>query len=186
MGYMAKWGTKEFLVSANKIIVLEGLSTSLTLKEDSENDTSGTQPTNTRGRELRPISFRVRYLAAAGVNPREQIAGWEAELGSAYPLIIGGERFGAEKMKLTSVAVSDIRLSNSGSFLDATVTIMLEEYSEGKSSKLMNTSANGAASSSVSGNSTTEAAKKAALTATASVSDRVLRSSLPGREMTLK
>lgn len=138
MGYMATWGPKGFIISSQKIVTMEGLATSLTLKEDSENDTSGTQPTNTRGRELRPITFKVTYLAAAGVDPRGQIKEWEAQLGNAYPLIIGGERFGAEKMKLTKVDTSDILLTNSGKFLKATVGITLEEYSDGKTSKLLN------------------------------------------------
>lgn len=137
MGYMATWGPKGFIISSQKIVTMEGLATSLTLKEDSENDTSGTQPTNTRGRELRPITFKVTYLRAAGVDPRAQIKEWEAQLGNAYPLIVGGERFGAEKMKLTKVDTSDILLTNSGKFLKATVGITLEEYSDGKTSKLL-------------------------------------------------
>lgn len=170
MGYMARWGPKSFLVSPKKIAVLEGLETSLRLKEDSENDTSGTQPTNTRGRELRPISFKVHYLAAAGVNPREQIESWEAELGNAYPLIIGEKRFGAAKMKLTEVRSSEIQLSNRGDFISAVVNITLEEYSGGKSSQLVSTS--GVRSSSV---GTSDAAKKEAFGATASQADRALR-----------
>ena len=83
--YQCRWGPKGFIISPDKIVPLVGLSTSLTLKADSENDTSGTQPTNTRGRELRPMSFSVPYYAAAGVDPRDQIRQWEAELGNAYP-----------------------------------------------------------------------------------------------------
>lgn len=169
MGYMATWGPKGFLVSTKKVAVLEDLSTSLTLKADSENDTSGTPPTNTRGRELRPITFKVTYMAAAGVNPRGQIEEWEAQLGNAYPLIIGDQRFGAEKMKLTEVSTSGICLTNSGKFLQATVAIRLEEYSDGKTSKLIS-------SNSKSANAKKEIEDKvAALNATASASDRKAR-----------
>lgn len=179
MGYMAQWGPKGFLVSPTKVAVLEGLSTSLTLKEDSENDTSGTQPTNTRGRELRPITFKVTYLVAAGVDPRGQIKEWEAQLGNAYPLIIGGERFGPEKMKLKKVSVSDILLDNFGNFLKAVVSISMEEFSEGKTSKLISNSTTGANSTAASKaaatyNATVES-KKAAMSATASASDRATK-----------
>lgn len=183
MAYMARWGNKGFIVSPSKIAVLEGLSTSLTLKEDSENDTSGTQPTNTRGRELRPITFKVKYLRAAGVDPRAQIAEWEAELGNAYPLIIGNERFGEAKMKLTKVASSDILLSNSGTFLQAVVSITLEEYSEGKTSKLIKTE-NGnivnteAAAKAAETYKATIEAKKAALSATPTATDKMQKSPL--------
>ena len=167
MGYMATWGPKGFLISTHKIVVLEGLTTSLTLKEDSENDTSGTQPTNTRGRELRPITFSVKYLAAAGVDPRGQIDEWEAQLGNAYPLIIGGKRFGAEKMKLTKVDTKDILLTNTGAFIQATVSITLEEYSEGKTSKLVSAkSSNGSTAKSE------VEAQVAAINAKASASDK--------------
>lgn len=178
MGYMARWGPKGFLVSPSKVAVLENLSTSLTLKSDSENDTSGTQPTNTRGRELRPITFKVKYLAAAGVDPRGQIAEWEAELGNAYPLLIGGERFGPEKMMLTKVAASDIMLTNTGKFIQAVVNITLEEYSEGKTSKLLSGNTGGTTSTAEKAAATyaaTVAAKTQALKATASKADRAAK-----------
>ena len=140
MEYYARWGPKGFTVTGWRIALMEGLSTSLTLKEDSENDTSGTQPTNTRGRELRPIEFAVTYLRAAGMDPRDQINQWEKELGNAYPLMIGEQRFGAEKMKLTKVESSDIVIAPNGEFLQVRVTITLEEYSDGKTSKLLDNS----------------------------------------------
>lgn len=158
MGYQARWGPKGFIISPNKIVPLMGLSTSLTLKADSENDTSGTQPTNTRGRELRPITFSVPYYAAAGVDPRDQIRQWEAELGKSYPFLIEGKKFGADKMMLTNVETSDIQLSNSGKFISCVISITLEEYSEGKKSKLVGKSGSGG--------------KDAAMTATASLMDR--------------
>ena len=137
MAYMARWGPKGFLISPDKIVPLVGLSTSLTLKADSENDTSGTQPINTRGRELRPITFSVPYYAAVGVDPRDQIRQWEAELGKAYPLLIEGKKFGEDKMMLTKVDTSDIQLSNTGRFISCNISITLEEYSDGKKSKLI-------------------------------------------------
>lgn len=135
--YQARWGPKGFIVSQDKIVSMSELATSLALKKDSENDTSGTPPTNTRGRELRPITFKVSYYAAAGVDPRDQIRQWEAELGNFYPLFIEGKRFGAEKMMLTQVATSDIKLSNTGRFISCVVSITLEEYANGKTSILV-------------------------------------------------
>ena len=177
MAYQARWGPKGFIVSTNKVVTLGDLSTSLTLKKDSENDTSGTQPTNTRGRELRPITFKVDYIAAAGVDPRDQIKQWEAELGNAYPLLIGGKRFGAEKMMLTSVSTSDVQLTNNGRFASATVSITLEEYSEGKTSKLVKKSSSGgsAASKAAATYAATVENKKAALNATASSADKAAK-----------
>lgn len=186
MAYMAKWGPKGFIVSPNKIVALEGLKTSLSLKQDSENDTSGTQTTNTRGRDLRPITFKVQYLASVGVDPRAQIASWEAELGNSYPLYIGGERFGEPLMKLIKVDTSDVLLSNSGAFIKATVAITLEEYAEGKSSKLVKnksgkdsetTEPSASALQAAEKYRETVKAKKAALAATASPADKAQKKS---------
>ena len=137
MSIMAYWGPMSFEVSTSRIAVLQNLTTSLTLKEDSENDTSGTEPTNTRGRNLRPIAFDVVYHAAAGNDPRAMISMWESLLGFSFPLVIGGQRFGEGKMKLKNVSTNGIQLTNSGGFIQATVSISLEEYSEGKTSKLL-------------------------------------------------
>lgn len=163
MAVMADWGPQKFQISSSQVVILESLTTSLTLKQDSENDTSGTQPTNTRGRDLRPISFKVKYLAAAGANPRTEIEAWEALLGKMYPLNIGGRRFGAQNMKLIEVSTSDILLTNQGEFIQAVVSVKLEESSEGKTSKLLSNT--NAAEQAIND-------KVAALTATASSSDK--------------
>lgn len=180
MSYQAEWGPKGFIVSDRKIAVLEGLSTSLTLKEDSENDTSGTQPTNTRGRELRPISFSVTYMAAAGVDPRAQIEEWESLLGESYPLMIGGRRFGPPKMKLKQVSTSDVKLTNAGGMICATVSLSFEEFSDGKTSKLMKKDNTASASRAAEVYTLTVESKKAALNATASSDDRAKKKTSEG------
>lgn len=180
MTYMATWGPKGFIVSDKKIAVLQGLSTSFTLKEDSENDTSGTQPTNTRGRELQPMNFSVTYMAAAGVDPRAQIEEWNALLGESYPLMIGGQRFGPPKMKLKQVSVSDVMLTNSGGMICATVSISLEEFSDGKTSKLLKKGDAAAAAKAAEVYNLTVESKKAALNATASADDRAKKKTNEG------
>lgn len=129
MEYTALWGPKGFIVSPSKIVPLLDLSTSFAVKTDSGNDTSGTATTNTRGRELQSVSLSTLYVRGAGVDPRGQIAEWEAQVGKAYPLYIEGQRFGPQKLMLKSVEVSDILLSNSGKFLQCAVALKFEEYS---------------------------------------------------------
>lgn len=129
-GYLASWGPKRFLVSPQKIVPFQGFKTSYALKEDSENDTSGTAPINTRGRELQTMSFSTMYLRVAGTDPQAQIKEWENLLGSSYPLYIRGQRFGPAKMMLTQVDVDGVEFSNTGLFLKATISITLKEYVE--------------------------------------------------------
>ena len=137
MAYMASWGPMGFVVSPQKIITLEKFTTSMTLKEDSENDTSGTEPTNTRGRELVPMAFSETCVAAAGIDPLQRYNLWCALLGEAYPLMIGANRIGPARMKLKNVSMSDVTLSAKGDIIRATLSISLEEWSEGKTSALL-------------------------------------------------
>lgn len=190
-GYLATWGPKKFVVSPTKIVPFQEFKTTYTLKEDSENDTSGTAPTNTRGRELQTMTFSTTYLRAAGTDPQAQIKEWESLLGIAHPLYIRGQRFGPAKMMLTQVDVSNVEFSNSGIFLKAAVSITLKEYAEGKTTNVKSgtsTSSSGGAANRTgngTGNSSTRAAnvyaetvekKKAeAMKTTATKNDRAMK-----------
>lgn len=173
MKYMAQWGPKGFLVSPAKIVPLKDLSTSVALKTDSENDTSGTDPTNTRGLEPQTISLSTVYLRAAGVDPRGQIDEWSSLVGAAHPLLIAGKRFGPQKMQLTQVNASGMEFSNLGEILKVEISITLTEFPDKKSSVESKASkADAAASKAASTYAATVAAKKQAMSATASGSDR--------------
>lgn len=130
MNYTAKWGPKGFLVSAGMVVPFMGLSSTVSVKADTQNDTSGTAQVNKKGRELQPISFSTIYLRAAGVDPRAQVEEWEALVGESHPLIVGGKRFGPAKLMLESVSTSDVLTSNDGTFLQAKVALTFKEYSE--------------------------------------------------------
>ena len=132
MEYTALWGPKGFIISPSKIVPLMDLSTSFAVKTDSGNDTSGTATTNSRGRELQTVSLSTLYVRGAGVDPREQIAEWQAQVGKSYPLYIEGKRFGPPKLMLKSVDVSDILLNNKGKFLQCAVALEFEEYATQK------------------------------------------------------
>lgn len=137
MANMASWGPMIFTVSANKVIALQDFTTSMNLKEDSENDTSGTPPTNTRGRDLIPMTFSETCVAAAGVNPLQRYSMWGSLLGQTYPLIIGGQQIGPARMKLKNVSMTDVVLSAKGDFLKASIAITLEEWSAENTSALL-------------------------------------------------
>lgn len=134
MEYKARWGSFGFLVSPSKIVPFDNFSTSIALKTDNGNDTSGTAATNTRGLELQSMSFSTKYMRALGVDPRERLEAWQSQVGNAYPLYIGNKRFGPKKMMLTGVNVSELILNNDGSFLSVTLDITLQEDSSSSSS----------------------------------------------------
>ena len=178
MGVKAKWGPKTFLTSPGKIIPFEGFSTSVTLKSDSENDTSGTEPTNTRGRELQPFSCSTTYHAAAGNDPWAEFHDWAKLVGEKYPLYVGGRRLGpAERFILKSVDISNMTQAEDGTVLSLTLSFSFTEYSDGKSSKLASVSGgtSSGASSSEQARATYEAtvaSKTEAKNATASQADK--------------
>lgn len=141
MGIKATWGPKTFLTSTSKIVPLNDFTTSVTLKADSENDTSGTEPTNTRGRELQPMTIATTYHAAAGVDPMGEFDSWVALLGMSYPLYVGGKRVGpAERFMLKGVDASNVQQIENGTVIQMKLSLTFIEHSEGKSSKLANTS----------------------------------------------
>lgn len=126
--YQAKWGNKGFLVDPTKIVPLTGLSTGFARKADTNNDTSGTPTTNTRGMELQTIQLQTSYYAAAGIDVRGQIDDWKQQFGKQYPLEINGQQFGPKLLELESVNFNDIVLDNAGRFLSAECAITLVEY----------------------------------------------------------
>ena len=147
MSDIATWGPKGFTVSPNKIVPFTGLTTTVSVKEDSEDDTSGTSPTNTKGLELQPVSFSTMYFRGAGVDPRAQWDEWCYLVGSSYPLYIGGERFGPPKLKLKSASLAESQTDNNGNFLYAKVTLSFEEYSESQKTTTAKTTYSGTSSS---------------------------------------
>ena len=175
MEYTALWGPKGFIVSPSKIVPLLDLTTSFAVKTESGNDTSGTATTNNRGRELQSVSLSTLYVRGAGVDPRGQIAEWEAQVGKSYPLYIEGKRFGPPKLMLKSVDVSDILLNNKGKFLQCAVALKFEEYSTAKATSTTPVTASPSASKAAEIFNNMQAQKNAALTATASPMDKAAK-----------
>ena len=185
MGYLARWGEKGFLVSPTKIVPFNDFSTTVALKADSENDTSGTDPTNTRGLEPQVISLSTVYLRAAGVDPRGQFEEWSSLVGAAHPLLIEGKRFGPPKMQLTQVRLSGVEFNNNGVMLKAEVGITLTEFSDKTDAVQSKAAASSAKAASV--YEATVAAKKQALNASASKTDKATKKpTLSKKAVTLK
>lgn len=135
MKYTLRWGPMGCVISPKKVIPLSEFKTSYTLKEDSGTDTSGSEPTNKRGKELQPVSFTIVYAKATGNDPLARLTEWAGLIGKSYPLYLGGKRFGPKKMMLKQVDLSECLLGNDGSMIQATVAISLVEDSTGSKKK---------------------------------------------------
>lgn len=182
--YMAQWGNKGFLVSPSKIVPLLNVVTGYARKSDTNDDTSGTPTTNTRGLELQTIKLETRYISSAGVNPREQLDDWKKQFGKQYPLYINGKQFGPKLLELDSVDFSNVILDNVGNFIQVDVAVTLVEYvppTTTVSSKKASTSgasvASGASGTSKSGTNA------GALSAKASTTDKASKKFAPTRSV---
>lgn len=127
MIYQAQWGPKGFVVSANQIITFTGFSTSIELNEDSQNDTSTSATTNTKSKKKQTINMSVTYVRAAGTDPREQFESWANLVGESHSLYIAGKRFGPQFFQLKKIDLSNVQMSNDGTFLMATLALSFEE-----------------------------------------------------------
>lgn len=169
MATQARWYNKTFEITPSKVMTISGFSTSYKLKSDTNDDTSGTKKTNTRGREPEEPSFSVKYLAAVGATPRNDFTGWRALVGKKDYLYIGKTKYGTHKFQLISADVSDVLLDNKGRTMQAVVTLHFREVLPTKKSK----SKKGSSSKSKSKN---KGSKSQAKSAKASKTDKKLKS----------
>lgn len=126
--YMAKWGPKGFLVSTDKIVPFSDLKTSHSLKSEYQTDMTGPEPINVRARQAQEITFKTKYLSAAGVDPKNQMHQWYDLIGMTYPLYIGGKQFGPPLLQLISVDWDNFIHAPNGYIIGVDATITLAEY----------------------------------------------------------
>lgn len=180
MGVIASWGSKKFEVTTNRIYPFNDFSTAFKLKTDANSDTSGTTPTNTRGRELEEIKMSTRCLAAAGVSVRKEMGSWRKLVGETHPMMIGGVSFGAGEFQLESVDVSETQLDTHGNFLAATLSFTFREFTT--SQKAATAKATQSTSKSSSNHKTEKSKKvekKTAMISKPSKSDKAKKSTIP-------
>lgn len=126
--YMVKWGPKGFLVSPEKIVPFTDLGTSHSLKSDYQVDTSGPEPVNVRGREPQTITFKTKYLSAAGVDPKGQMHQWYDLIGMTYPMYIGGKQFGPPLLQLEKANYDNFLYAPNGYIIGVEVALTFNEY----------------------------------------------------------
>ena len=130
MAVTARWRSKRWEVSPKTIKALEGFSTSYSLKTgdaDDGSDAEGRPPVYKRGMELQPLGIETFLSASAGVEVRNEIESWGALVGKSAPLVLGGRRFGPEKLLLTGIEVSEAFIDDLGRMKQAKITIKFIE-----------------------------------------------------------
>lgn len=128
---MAYWNGMEWECSPNVITYLESLSTSYSMKTDTNADKEGNSPTEQVALSDEEISLSTTYRIETGTNNIKEIIGqWKAMIGLAAPLIVGDELFGPDNVQLQSVSVGNISMRPNGMFTAATLSFKFKEFRE--------------------------------------------------------
>lgn len=128
---MAYWNGMTWECSPRVISYLESLSTSYSMKTDTNADKEGNAPTEQVGFEDEEISLSTTYRIETGTSDiRGMIATWKSMIGLAAPLIIGQEVFGPDNVQLQSVSLSNVSIRPNGVFTAATLSFKFKEFRE--------------------------------------------------------
>lgn len=127
MSTMAKWRNKTWVVSPQEVLALEDLAFAYEQQADNNSSTESQAPTNQRGTQLVQMTFKTILHSGAGVDVRKEIDTWKGMVTLTGPFYLNGKRLGP-KFQLRKVAVSDVKLDNSGRMLLATLTFTFKEY----------------------------------------------------------
>ena len=122
----AKFGSKSFEVTSKKIYTPDGLSYSENLNTE-ETEVSGKKSTVTiKGLGLKSLSFNVK-LDSRFVTIATEIKYWEDTMraGKSENFSLGSTTIG--KFFLTGVSVSNVQISKSGVYTQATLTLTFKE-----------------------------------------------------------
>ncbi len=128
---MAYWNGMVWECSPSAITYLESLSTSYSMKTDTNADKEGNAPTEQIALSEEEISLSTTYRIETGTgNIKEMIGQWKAMIGQAAPLIIGSEVFGPDNVQLQSVSVGNVSMRPDGTFTAVALSFKFKEFRE--------------------------------------------------------
>lgn len=133
MSVIAKWRNKTWEVSPDQILAIQDLAFSFEQQADNNSSTEGEGLTNERGTQLVPVSFKTVLHSGVGIDVRGEIEQWQSLVTLTGPLYVNGRQLGP-KLQLRKVAVSNVKLDNSGRMLLATLSFTFKEYDEATTS----------------------------------------------------
>jgi hypothetical protein len=140
MAIMAKWGSKTWEVTPQKVVALEGLAFSYSQVADNNTSTEEKKTTNERGTDLFPLSFTTLLHSGVGIDVRAEIESWKNLVTKVNYFYLGGQKLGPE-LQLRKVSVSNVRLDDFGRMRLATLSFEFKEYEPDTTSVKVSTSA---------------------------------------------
>lgn len=125
---VATYGSKVFTVSSNKIYTFNGLTRSAGYSVEEQENGTNKPKLKKKAPELENMSFNIE-LRADSVNVRAEIKSWIAMVGESHYFILGKDKYGSNKWKLTSVNVPDHEVGLEGELIKATLNLSFKEDS---------------------------------------------------------
>lgn len=127
---IASFADKIFEVSSDKIHTFSDFQFGTGLDAEKQDNPGAKPKTYIKGPDLSTLSIKITVSEDIGLDPRTEIEDWTEikDSETAYPFIIGGKPFGAERWVLKDVQVADVKIDNLGIILSATISLGFEEY----------------------------------------------------------
>lgn len=135
MAVMAQWNSKTWEVSSRRISALKGITASVKLQTENNDDKEGSPATNTKALELQSFSFDFDLAMVTGSDVRAEYEAWTELVGQFAPFWLAGRRFGPPNLQLTEVKLGNTLLDDFGRILKGTIGITLTEYAAEASSQ---------------------------------------------------
>lgn len=126
MSVQAKWYNKTFECNSKTINLIDGLTTSFEINEETTTDKNGKSQTVKKGLKPQSVSFTINPVYAAGVNPRSEFESYKSLIGKTARLYVGSKAFGPYLM-LKSASLSDSKLTNTGAMLSCKISLSFEQ-----------------------------------------------------------
>lgn len=133
---MASWGPKEWGVSKDRVCAIDdgSIKTSMSLKEDTNEDKEGKPATAPLTMELEELSFTYTCNTLRGkVKGGEEYDSWRKLFGKHYPFYLAGSRFGPKEYMPKSVELEEEHHIDSGKFWQVKIAVTFKEYAPSKS-----------------------------------------------------
>lgn len=135
MAIMAQWLNKRWEVSDNKIMALNGVSASVKLKIENNDDKAGSPATIVKALELQNFTFDFDISIVSGTDVRSEYESWTNLIGEYAPFYLAGQLFGSDNIILTEVSLSDTIIDNFGRILKGKITVSFVEFAEEAANK---------------------------------------------------
>jgi hypothetical protein len=123
---VATYGSKVFTVSSKKIYTFNSLTRTAGYNVEEQENGTNKPRLKKKAPELESMSFDIE-LKSDSVNVRAEIKSWIAMVGESHYFILGKDKYGSNKWKLTDVNVADHEVVFGGGLKKATLSLSFKE-----------------------------------------------------------